>query len=221
MVFISQQNSGNYPDNDTQCRKNDISHRVLKTPGFSFTFVSTYPCDLNEGQQVRFSGSERPSGVPFGFSKSRAAVKVGLTPDPWLVGAAHLGFYLMDTAEVPLFCHATKEWADRNALTRIGIAQFKRHGVPEIFSPESGTDYRFPVVHERDKPAQDISPLLLHPDIHIRYGWRNIRTKNPAAQSALFAGILFARQFFHSTTIHGSSLFPEIPADFCWILLMP
>ena len=170
MVFIGRQNFGWYRDKDTQLQ-NNIGIQISKIPVFSLTELTMRPGDRGRDRKAPGSGSEWPSGVSFGFSQSRAAVEEGLTPDPWLVGAAHLGFYLMYPAEVPFFCHPTKERADRNALTRIGIAKFKGHDVPEIFGPESGTDYRFPVVHERDKPAQDISPLLLHPDIHIRYGW--------------------------------------------------
>ncbi len=88
------------------------------------------------------SGSEWTSAVPVSFCQGPAPVEVGLAPDPWLVGAAHIGFYQMDPAEVPLFCYPAQERADRDILTGVGIAHLNRHNIPEIFRNEIGTVYR-------------------------------------------------------------------------------
>ncbi len=143
------------------------------------------------------SGSERTSAVPVGFSQSPAAVEVGLAPDPRLVGAAHIGFHLVDPAEVPLFCYTAQERTDRDVLTRVRVTHLNRHNIPEIFRDEIGTLYRWAFFHERDKPAQDISPLLFHPDIHIRYSWCDTGTEDPAAESALLTGFFFCSQVIH------------------------
>src|SRR4030042_3959667 len=136
-------------------------------------------------QQPVFSRSEWPPVLLSGFFQSPAAVEIRLSPDPRLVGAAHLGFYLMDPAEVALFCHAAQERADRDVLTRVRVAHFDRDNIPDVVSPESGTGYLVPILHERDKPAQDIGPFLLHPDVHICYCRGNSRPEDPTAEPAL------------------------------------
>jgi len=153
------------------------------------------------------SGSERTSAVPVCFSQSLAAVEVGLAPDPRLVGAAHIGFYLMDPAEVPFFCYTAQERADRDVLTVVGIAHLDRDNVPEVFGQDLGTVYRCAFLHDRNKPAQDIGPPLLDPDVHIRYSRRNTGTEDPAAESALLTGLVFCGQVIHGfpSTIHPAS----------------
>lgn len=132
-----------------------------------------------------------------GFPESPAAVEERFTPDPRLVGAAHLGFYLMDPAEVALFCHAAQKRADRDELTGVRVAHFDRDNITEIVSPESGTGYLGSILHERDKPAQDIGPFLLHPDVHICYSRGNSRPEDPAAEPALLTWFIFPCQFIH------------------------
>jgi hypothetical protein len=149
--------------------------------------------------------SERTSAVTVGFSQSPAAVEVGLTPDPRLVGAAHIGFDLMDPAEIALFCYTAQERADRDVLTVFRIAHLNRHNIPEIFRYEIGTLYRWAFFHERDKPAQDIGPVLFHPDIHIRYGWCDTGTEDSAAESALLTGFFFCCQVIHEVPLLYSS----------------
>ena len=137
-----------------------------------------------------------------GFFQSPAAVEVRLAPDPRLVSAAHLGFYLMDPAEVALFCHAAQERADCDELTRVRVAHFERDNISEVGSSESGTGYLSPILHERDKPAQDIGPFLLHPDVHISYSRGNSRPEDPAAEPALLAGFIVHSGSVHEISIH-------------------
>ncbi len=132
-----------------------------------------------------------------GFFQSPAAVEVRLAPDPRLVGAAHLWFYLMDPAKVALFCHAAQERADRDVLTRVRVAHFNRDNIPEVVSPETGTGYLVPILHERDKPAQDIGSFLLHPDVHICYSGGNSRPEDPTAEPALLTRFIIQYQFIH------------------------
>ena len=42
-----------------------------------------------------------PPALPVQLRKCPALVKIGLTPDPWPVCAAHRRFYVMDPTEVP------------------------------------------------------------------------------------------------------------------------
>jgi len=126
-----------------------------------------------------------------GPAKPLAPVKVRLAPDPWLVGAAHIRFHQMNPAEVPFFCHAAKERADSDIFTIIRITHLNRHNVPEVFGLKVRTVYRYAFFHERNKPAQDISPPLLHPDVHVRWCWSNIGAKDSAAESTLLTGLIF------------------------------
>ena len=92
-------------------------------------------------------GSALLPAVPSCFFQSPAPVKVRLAPDPRLVGTAHLGFYRVDPAEVPLFCDTAQEWADRDVFPRVsGYASRKRqysrdlqaggqHSLPACCSP--------------------------------------------------------------------------------------
>ena len=65
--------------------------------------------------------SERPPALPIGTPDGMAPVEISLATDPWLIGSAHLGFYHMNPAEVPLFCHPAQERADRDILTGIRV----------------------------------------------------------------------------------------------------
>lgn len=111
--------------------------------------------------------SERPPVFRV-FRKALAPVKIRLSPDPRLVGAAHIGFHLVDPAEVPLLCDTAEEWADRDILPGIGVPELERDNAAEIFGPEIDTLDRFALLHERNKPAEDIGPALFDPEIHVR-----------------------------------------------------
>jgi hypothetical protein len=141
--------------------------------------------------------SDRPSVLSFSFNKSLAAVEVCLPPDPRLVVTAHLWFYLMDTTDVALPCHAAQEWANRDVLTGVRITHLNRNDVPEIFRKESNTIYHCTIFHKRHKPTEDIRPSLLNPDIYIRNCWRNTGTEDTAAESALLARFIFHCPFIH------------------------
>jgi hypothetical protein len=137
-----------------------------------------------------------PAG-PICFIQGPATVEVRFAPDPRLVRAAHLRFYRMDPTEVPLSGNAAKKRADRDVIAGIGITHLKRENVPEVFGSKIGAVYRSVLFPECDKPAQDIGPALLDPDIDIRYGWCNSRAKDPAAEPALLAGVIFRYAFIH------------------------
>jgi len=171
--------------------------REFGFPAHCYLFVEKSVSSPSGGSAAVFSQSEWPAMFLSGFVQSPAAVKVRLAPDPRLVGAAHLGFYLMDPAEVALFCHAAQERADRDILTRVRVAHFDRDNIPEVVSPESGTGYLVPILHERDKPAQDIGPFLLHPDVNICYSRGNSRPEDPTAESALLTRFIIHYQFIH------------------------
>ena len=143
-------------------------------------------------------GSERPAALPVSLQESRAAVEIGLAPDPWLIGAAHLGFYGMDSAEIPVPGHAAQEGADRDKLTGVGISHLERNNIPEIAGRETGAGNSSTVLHERDKPAQDFAPALLHPDIDVRCSRRNTRAEDPAAEPALLTGFFFLVRPVHA-----------------------
>jgi hypothetical protein len=171
------------------------------------------------GPWVNVPGSERPL-VSRVFPETPALVEIRLAPDPRLVGAAHFWFDHMDPAEVPLFCNTAQEGADRNIFTGVGMAHLERNNAAEIFRFEDSTVYRCAFFHERDKPPEDISPPLFHPDIHIRYSRSNNGAENPAAESALLTGVIFRCQVIHGILIHYSSgvgiMFFEISPGTCY-----
>jgi len=143
------------------------------------------------------SGSGMRPIVPVGFFQSLAPVEVRLAPDPWLVGATHIGFYQMNPTEVPCSPHAAQERADRDIIPSIGMAHFKRDNAPKVFNPEIDTFHRRTFLHECDKPAQDIDPPLFNPDVHIRCCGRNTRSEYPAAEPALLTGFFIGYRGVH------------------------
>ena len=59
-------------------------------------------------------------------------------------------------------------------LTGVGVAHLDRDNVPKVFGPEIGAVNRSAaVLQKRNKPAQDISPPLINPDIHVSRCRRN------------------------------------------------
>lgn len=111
----------------------------------------------------------------------------------------------MDPAEVPLFCNTAQEGADRNIFTGVGMAHLERDNAAEIFRFKDSTVYRCAFFHERDKPPEDISSSLFHPDIHIRYSRSNDGAENPAAESALLTRVVISYQIIHRVRFHYSS----------------
>jgi hypothetical protein len=111
----------------------------------------------------------------------------------------------MDPAEVPFPGHPAQEGADRDILAGIGMAHAKRDNAPEIAGRQAGAGHGCPVLDERDKPAQDISPPLLHPDKDVRCSRRDARTEDPAAEPALLAGFLFRFRIIHAISSPFSS----------------
>lgn len=131
------------------------------------------------------------------FIQSPAAVEVRFAPDPRLVRAAHLRFYRMDSAEIAFSGNAAKKRADRNVIAGIGITHLKRENVPQVFGSEIGAVYGVVPFPECDKPAQDIGPALLDPDVDIRYGWGNSGAEDPAAEATLLTGFILRYTFIH------------------------
>src|SRR5208283_3588785 len=135
-----------------------------------------------------------------------APVEVRLSPDPRLVRAAHLGFYRMDPAEIPLFCHPAQERTDRHVPAGRGITHLEDHHTPEIVHREiEAADRYAPVFDKRDKPAQDIGSPLLHPGVNVCCSRCNAGAEDPAAEPALLAGLLFGNRIVHRASFHYSS----------------
>jgi len=143
------------------------------------------------------SGSGMKGSVPFRLPQRLAPFEVSLAPDPWLVGAAHIRFYEMDPAEVPGFCHPAQERTNRHKISGIGIAHLERDHTSKVFGYEIETVYRRGGLPVCDKPAQDIRPSLLDPEIHIRGSRRNSGTEDPAAEPALLTGFILYCKFIH------------------------
>lgn len=131
------------------------------------------------------------------LAKPLASVEVRFAPDPWLVGATHLRFHQMNPTKVSLFCYTTQERTDCYIFTIIGITHFYRYNVSEVFRNESRTVYRRPFFHERNKPAQDISPPLLHPYVYVIGCWSYIWAKDSTAESALLTWFFFRCYVIH------------------------
>ena len=149
--------------------------------------------------------SEGPPAFVVGLFECRTLVEIRLAPDPRLVCAAHVGFHGMDRAEVARLSYPAQERANGNIFPGVGVDHPDSYHIAKRFSPEAGTVYGYTVLHDRDKPAQDIGPLLLHPCVHIRYGWGNARAEDPATESALVTGFVFGYRNIHTVPIHYSS----------------
>lgn len=152
---------------------------------------------LKENHSTLKKESKRPPALPVRIFQSLAPVKVRLAPDPRLVGATHIGFHGMNTAQVPRLCNPSQERADRNILPALRVAHLKRDCIPEIFSRNIRTFHGITTLHECDKPLQDIDPPLLDPDVHIRCCGRNTRPEYPAAEPALLTGFFFGYRRVH------------------------
>ena len=144
--------------------------------------------------------SERPPALPVNPFEGRTLVEIGLAPDPWLVSAAHLGFHCMNPADISYLFHAAQKGADRDVLTSIGMAHLERDYVPEISGRETGAGNGCTVLHECNKPAQDVGPPLLYPEEHVRLCWRNTGTEDPAAEPALLTRFVIRYLSIHAVS---------------------
>ena len=91
----------------------------------------------------------------------------------------------MDPAEISRLFHTAQEGADRDVLTGIGMAHLERDNVPEISGRETRAGNSSTILHECNKPAQDVGPPLLYPKEHVRLCRRNTGAEDPAAEPAL------------------------------------
>jgi len=145
--------------------------------------------------------------------ESLALVEVCLAPDPWLVGAAHIGFHRMDPAEVPCPGYPAEERAHGDVIPGVRVVHLDTDHIPKVFSPEVDTVYVYTVLHECDKPAQDISPALIYPNVQIRHGRGYARAEDPAAEPALLTGLVFRCAFVHDSIQYSSGIWIMVPRN--------
>jgi hypothetical protein len=96
----------------------------------------------------------------------------------------------VNPAEISLFSRAAKEWADRNVLPGFRMTHLHGNNISKVFCLDQDTVYLCIVLHERDKPAQDISPPLRYPDIYIGYRRGNTGAEDTATESALLTRLI-------------------------------
>lgn len=169
--------------------------------------------------------SERPAAAVTGFLQGGAPVEERFAPDPWLVCAAHLGFYCMDTAEISLPAYPAQEGTDGDIPAGLRVAHLERDDTPEIFGMQGSAGYPAAIVAAGSEPAQNIRPALLDPGIDIRRCWRDRGTEDPAADTALLTGFVFRFRHDHAASLPSSSgirtkvgigsVLPIVPAAGC------
>ena len=89
-----------------------------------------------------------------------------------------------------MFFGAAQEWADRDVLPGVRIPHLHGNNISKVFCLDQDTVYLCSVLHECDKPAQNISPPLLYPDIYVRYRRGNIGAEDTATESALLTRLI-------------------------------
>src|SRR5512136_471046 len=103
----------------------------------------------------------------------------------------------MDTAEITRPCNPAQKRAYRDILPCFRVAHLERYYGTKVPGGERCAGHGCTILQESNKPAQDIGPLLLHPEVYIRRCGRDSRPEDPAAEPALLTGFIIRLRFVH------------------------
>jgi hypothetical protein len=145
-----------------------------------------------------FLFSRRKPALLFPLLQSAAPVKIGLPPDPWLVRATHLRFYIVDTAGISRSSEASQKRTATKIIVVDRVAHLYGDEIPQLFRFQVSTVLPCAIVFACKKILQDLLSALFDPAEQVFSRWYDIVTENLAAEPAMFAQLLF--DIF---TVHG------------------
>ena len=145
---------------------------------------------LNGQMDVGISFSRWPPALPVQLLFCLALVKIGLTPDPGLVGAAHLRLDIMYPADVFFSPVTAEERANGEIIVGDWVSHFHNDEIIKLIGFEISAVHPGAIALTGEEVLQDVLPSLFDPTEEVLFCRGDTITEDLAAEPALLTWLL-------------------------------
>jgi hypothetical protein len=139
---------------------------------------------------VGISFSRRPPALPVQLLFCLALVKISLTPNPGLIGAAHLRLDTMYPADVIFSPVTAEERADREIIVGDWVSHFNHDKIIKLIGFEISAVHPGAIALTGEEVLQDVLPSLFDPTEEVLFCRGDAITEDLAAEPALLTWLL-------------------------------